>query len=149
MNPRDFLDVANDLLSVTREGHWRSAVSRAYYAAFHVARQLLERCGFSVPHGDQAHGYVWLRLANCGHTNLVKAGGELKDLRSDRNMADYAVAIPFQEADAVLDVQTADDLIRLLDQVPALPHVRQQITDAIKIYERDVLKQVTWQPPPP
>ena len=48
MNPHDFLEVANEWITGVREAEWRSAVSRAYYAAFHVARLLLERCGFSV-----------------------------------------------------------------------------------------------------
>ena len=46
MNGRDFLDVANDLLASPREAAWRSAVSRAYYVAFHVARELLGDLGF-------------------------------------------------------------------------------------------------------
>jgi uncharacterized protein (UPF0332 family) len=37
MNPHDFLEVANEWLTGIREAEWRSAVSRAYYAAFHVA----------------------------------------------------------------------------------------------------------------
>ena len=44
MKPRDFLDVADELSD--GEAHWRSAVSRAYYAAFHVARRLLIELGF-------------------------------------------------------------------------------------------------------
>jgi hypothetical protein len=149
MNPRDFLDVANDLATGIREADWRSAVSRAYYAAFHVARQLLKQCGFAVPRADQAHAYVWLRLSNSGHPAVRKAGADLGYLRSDRNGADYDLDHPFLQQVAIGDVQTADDIIKLLDQVPTLPHVQQQITDAIRIYERDVLKQVTWQPPPP
>ena len=66
MNPREFLDLAGEWAAGTREGEWRSAVSRAYYAAFHVARTLLQDCGFAVPAAEQAHAYLWLRLANAG-----------------------------------------------------------------------------------
>jgi uncharacterized protein (UPF0332 family) len=38
MKARDFLDVAEELAGGIHEGHWRSAVSRAYYAAFHAGR---------------------------------------------------------------------------------------------------------------
>ena len=148
MNPRDLLDVANDLVTGLREADWRSAVSRAYYAAFHVARLLLRQCGFVVPRTDQAHSYIWLRLSNCGHPDIVKAGSDLRDLRSERNAADYDLDWPFPQPAALGDVQTAEDVIKLLDQVPTLPHVQQQITDAIRLYERDVLRQVTWQAPP-
>ena len=46
---RDFLTLAQRWVQGTAEGEWRSAVSRAYYAAFHEARQLLRDLGFQVP----------------------------------------------------------------------------------------------------
>jgi hypothetical protein len=64
MNPRDFLDVADELLAGSTEASWRSAVSRAY------------------------------------------------------------------------DAET----------LPTAPTVLTQVTEAIRIYERDVLRNVTWQP---
>lgn len=51
---RDFLLVANDLLAGDTEAKWRSAVSRAYYAAFHAARKFLTACGFTVPRAHVA-----------------------------------------------------------------------------------------------
>ena len=41
----DFLPLAGRLVAGTTEPEWRTAVSRAYYAAFHVARRLLEDLG--------------------------------------------------------------------------------------------------------
>jgi uncharacterized protein (UPF0332 family) len=55
MNGRDFLPLATQLAGGTTEAEWRSAVSRAYYAAFHVARRLLSELGFTVPRADRAH----------------------------------------------------------------------------------------------
>ena len=149
MNPRNLLDVANDLLAGSREADSRSAVSRAYYSAFHMARLLLQQCGFAVPRAEQAHSYLWLRLSNAGRSDVNQAGLNLNDLRSKRNGADYDLHRPFDKAPAFLCVQTAGDIVKLLDQVPGLPHVQQQITDAIRVYERDVLRQITWQALPP
>jgi uncharacterized protein (UPF0332 family) len=70
MNPHDFLEVANELVTGIREADWRSAVGRAYHAAFHVARNLFQLSGFSVPRGEQAHAYLWLRLTNSGHPDV-------------------------------------------------------------------------------
>jgi uncharacterized protein (UPF0332 family) len=67
MNSRDLLEVADDLLGALAEAHWRSAVSRAYYAAFHEARRLLRHCGFVVPRSEKGHEHLWLRLSNCGY----------------------------------------------------------------------------------
>jgi len=74
MNGRDFLSLAVQLSADSTEASWRTAVSRAYYAVFHVARDLLAGLGFTVPYGDRAHTYLWLRLENCGDPNVESAG---------------------------------------------------------------------------
>ena len=146
MSPREFLEVAGEWVNGTREAEWRSAVSRAYYAAFHVARALLRACGFTVPQGDQAHAYLWLRLANSGHPDVQRAGNVLNTLRTMRNRADYDLDQPFPHPLAVGQVDAAADVVGLLETAAALPSVLARITDAIRVYERDVLGQVTWQP---
>ena len=91
MNPLDFLDVAGELAAGLREAEWRSALSRAYYATFHMARRLLQQGGFEVPQTEKAHGYLWLRLSNAGHPDVCQAGLDLGNLRTVRNVADYDV----------------------------------------------------------
>jgi uncharacterized protein (UPF0332 family) len=146
MNGRDFLSVADDLAAGLTEAEWRSAVSRAYYAAFHVARDLLSQCGFDVPRVEAAHAYLWLRLTNAGHPDVQYAGLDLRHLRIARNRADYDLDLPFTQASAFAQAQTAADIIQLLEAVGADTVVRTRLTDAIKIYERDVLGEVTWRP---
>jgi hypothetical protein len=89
MDFRDYLSVATRLLAEATEADWRSAISRAYYAAFHVGCDLLRSLGFTVPRADRAHAHVWLRLSNSGHPDVIKAGADLNDLRGARNRADY------------------------------------------------------------
>src|SRR4051794_10116309 len=101
MNARDFLEVAWDWVGGTREAEWRSAASRAYYAAFHVARELLQGCGFDVPATEQAHAYLWLRLSNANHPDVTDAGSKLQELRAHRNWADYDLSRPFSQVFAV------------------------------------------------
>lgn len=145
MRGYDFLHLANSLLSGSTEAEWRSAISQAYYAAFHVARGLLLHCQFAVPRGEQAHGYLWLRLSNAGHAAVVAAGRDLKAVRNNRNWADYDLDNPFDQPTAAAQVQVATVLIRVLEAAAHDP-VRTQITDAMKAYERDVLKTITWHP---
>jgi uncharacterized protein (UPF0332 family) len=147
MNPRSFLDVADELATGTHEGHWRSAVSRAYYATFHRARLLFGQCGFAVPQSERAHAYFHMRLMNAAHPDIMQAGVWLEDLRRARNEADYAIDVAFDPSLAVSLVQRAEDLIRLLEEAAALPHVLAQITLAMRDYERDVLHDVTWRGP--
>jgi uncharacterized protein (UPF0332 family) len=146
MNPREFLEVADDLAMGIREGDWRSASSRAYFAAFHVARRLLRQCGFAVPQADGAHGYLWLRLSNAGHPDIKKAGNDLRHLRTYRNRADYEIDSLVMHHDAIDAVALADNFIDVLEAALSTPNIVSLITDAIRIYEREILKQVTWQP---
>jgi uncharacterized protein (UPF0332 family) len=146
MDPHDYLEVAWSFLEGDREAEWRSAVSRAYYAAFHVARQLLAQCGFAVPRADQAHAYLWLRLSNASHPDVQNAGAQLSFLRQERNKADYNLEHSLDQASAIDRTQMAADIVELLDAVAKDGTVRAHITDAMKIYERDVLREVTWSP---
>jgi uncharacterized protein (UPF0332 family) len=145
MDARDFLTLAEDLSRGSTEAEWRTAVSRAYYAAFHVARELLVQCGFLVPRADPAHSYLWLRLCNCGHLDVQRAGGELNTLRRARNEADYYLRGQLDQATTAVHVQLADQTIQSLEAA-ALEPIKTQITDAMKVYERDVLRDVTWHP---
>src|ERR1700722_599106 len=139
MNFRDYLTVATRLMAGATEADWRSAISRAYYAAFHVGCDLLRTLGFRVPRADRAHAFVWLRLSNSGHPDVNQAGSDLNQFRGERNRADYDARSTFRQATAFGLVGFAHDIIRTLDAALVDP-VRTQITDAIKIYERDVLR---------
>jgi uncharacterized protein (UPF0332 family) len=141
----DFLILAETWITEATEANWRSAVSRAYYGAFHAARRLMRDLGFVVPRADRAHAYLWLRLSNCGETQVIRAGSDLNTLRSDRNRADYDIERTVDHGDALIQVQTARRILQFFDGTRAEP-IRTQITDAMKIYERDVLRDVTWRP---
>jgi uncharacterized protein (UPF0332 family) len=145
MDFRDYLSLARALAAANTEAEWRSASSRAYYAAFHVARRLLLDLSFRVPRADKAHSYLWLRLSNAGHADVITAGGRLGGLRQERNRADYDDYRPVTQATATSNVLLAEEIIQALDAAAVEP-VRTQITDAMKIYERDVLRDITWHP---
>jgi uncharacterized protein (UPF0332 family) len=145
MDAREFHTLAQQLSLAATEAAWRSAVSRAYYAAFHVARQLMEDLGFTVPHADRAHGYLWLRLANCGNLQVEQAANALKDLRRNRNWADYDLARPLGQLFSQNQGSLAAQIIQVFEAAAIGPTCT-QITDAMKIYERDVLHDVTWHP---
>lgn len=143
MDFRDYLTLANNLLNEPSEAAWRSAVSRAYYAAFHVAGQLLEDLNFRIPQADRAHAYLWMRHTNSGSTDVNDAGWDLKDLRRERNRADYEGWRQVSHIDAMNYTRMAEATIRILDNARQEP-TRTLITDTMKTYERDVLKDVTW-----
>jgi hypothetical protein len=119
MNWRDFLLIASRLAADTTEADWRTAVSRAYYAAFHVARRLL--------------------------TDLKFAGRDLDTLRRLRNRADYDETPALVQPQADAPVQLSRGIIQSLDAARQEP-ARTWIRDAMIVYERDVLHDVTVQP---
>jgi hypothetical protein len=145
VNPRDFLALARALIVSPGEAERRTAASRAYYASFHVARNLFEAVGFTVPRADRAHAYLWLRLQNCGDSGGAQTGIALDALRQLRNRADYdrnrPIALPVVQA----HLQVAEDAIDALDALAVEP-TRSQITAEMVRYERDVLHDVTWHP---
>ena len=145
MSWRDFLALATRLAGGTTEAEGRSAVSRAYYAAFHVARQLFADLGFAVPRADRAHQYLTFRLANCGDSVVEQAGRDLETLRRLRNRADYDGTPALTQPQAVAAFRLAEGIVRLLDDARREP-VRTLIRDGMIAYERDVLRDVTWRP---
>lgn len=61
--------------------HQRSATSRAYYAVFNYAAELL-RAFVPISKGAAAHGEVQHCLASCGDTDVVAVGSDLHALHS-------------------------------------------------------------------
>jgi uncharacterized protein (UPF0332 family) len=145
MNWRDFLPLATRLAGGTTEAEWRSAVSRGYYAAFHVARRLFSDLKFLVPRADRAHQYLVFRLSNSGEPAVEQAGRDLETLRRLRNRADYDESPKITQPQASAAIQMAEGIIQILDAARLDP-ARTQITDTMIAYERDVLHDVTWQP---
>ncbi len=115
-----------------RRREWRTAVGRAYYASFHVARRLLADLGFLVPRADRAHSYLSLRLQNSGDPGEDKAGADFNSLRQRRNQADYDLLVPMSRALAAIQVRTAQQIIQELDAARLEP-TRTQITDAMRV----------------
>jgi uncharacterized protein (UPF0332 family) len=114
MDADDFFTLAQRLAVRPTEAERRTAVSRAYYAAFHLALQLIDsRFGVVVPI-NQAH----VKLAFClqsGTTNTtaVDAGQLLATLRDARKIADYQLnsLAPASDEWARLQVEIAHDAI--------------------------------------
>jgi uncharacterized protein (UPF0332 family) len=103
-----------------REAALRSAVSRAYYAAFHCARLRAEAEGESIPEKGEAHGTVirYFRLSSDrDRKDIARA---LEQLRDDRNEADYQTAssVASNARDILLQTQ------RVLKMIAALPPVK-------------------------
>lgn len=81
-DPKELLELAEDLSRQPGEAHERSAISRAYYGAFLMAR---DAAGIQ-DETSEAHFATWRHYADRGETQLAK---DLRKLRKARNLADY------------------------------------------------------------
>ena len=75
MNGDDFIQLAGKLATSADPASLRSAVSRAYYGAFHLAGEFLADIGRPVPHHANAHVLG---------TSIVMARGGSANTRSPR-----------------------------------------------------------------
>src|SRR5438046_1198024 len=99
MDPRLYLTLAGDLadrakrsaglVSAGGEPECRSAISRAYYASFHVALELLDRIGLAVTSAGSCHIIVQYGLNNSGNLDLQTVSSHLGTLYTERRYADY------------------------------------------------------------
>src|SRR5580693_6784224 len=90
MSPIQFLLFAEDTLKFRpHPAGFRSAVSRAYYAAFHHIKEFIESAGVIISSGPESHADVWKHLAGIGDPEVEQIGNEIASLRSTRNDADY------------------------------------------------------------
>jgi hypothetical protein len=122
------------LLEGDDEVAWRSAVNRAYYAAYH---SLLEVCDFLPASSDEqlakdriSHAEVIARIrqwkpigsAACLRRMTVSANKALQEMRRSRSLrelADYRLTASINKTDARQQITRASQLCRFVVQVQA------------------------------
>jgi uncharacterized protein (UPF0332 family) len=123
MNPRDFHDLALDLLGRDDATGYRTAISRAYYAVYHVALGLLTlEAGCRIA-STTAHGDVMTCLCNAGDQDAEQVGTMLGNLQSMRIAADYRLTCHDVENADTAKSQVADaaNMICTLDALADAP----------------------------
>jgi uncharacterized protein (UPF0332 family) len=141
MKPNDFLNLAVRLSRGTTEAEYRSSVSRAYYAAFHTAMELMSEAGVMLPRSPESHQKLRFCLNECGEGPGMVAGRRLAELRKERNIADYDLADPtyahVEEVPAQLEA--ARRIVQLLDTCRQEP-ARSRFRAAVRNYAANVLR---------
>ena len=121
MTGDDLIALAGSLAASTglggAEARYRSAVSRAYYGAYHLAVALLAECGASIRTSAYGHNDVYVCLWESGYDPARQAARHLSQLRTERNRADYRLddyrfRVP---ANAMQAVEMAYDVKRCLE----------------------------------
>jgi uncharacterized protein (UPF0332 family) len=90
MTGDQFIDIAGKIAATYSEpASCRTAVGRAYYGAFHLAKAFLAEIGVRPPKNANTHVFIRQRLCNCGHADGQSVGALLWDLYAARLKADY------------------------------------------------------------
>ena len=92
MKPDEFYALALRLVAVGKTAECRSALSRAYYSAAHVAKETLESMGVRLPPGNNMHSLIPNLLSNSNDPRLSRAGHRLREIQSKRIKADYKLS---------------------------------------------------------
>ena len=115
----DFLELARELGERDDEASLRSAVSRAYYATFNTARQVLDHLDpdYSMMRSRDSHQEVWNRVQNLRRRQAKTAHRSGRSLLSKRKVADYDFAVDGWPKRTELAVSEAERAISALSDL--------------------------------
>ncbi len=141
MDATDFIQLGIKLLGRGTEAETRTAVSRLYYGAFHIASGILsEKCGIEIPE-NQAHAKLSQLFWRANNPNLENVGRQINSLRIMRRIADYELndPKPSKVTWGQEPLLLTQDIIQSLTAWSSSADF-QVSAENIRLYARDVLK---------
>lgn len=110
-----YLDLAEYMTSnptaANAEACYRTAISRAYYAAFCTAREYLCQKTSASYNGGDAHRKVREDLRRCGKSRIAN---QLETIMDSRHKADYYNIFNNPKFEALKTINKAKEIIRAL-----------------------------------
>ena len=139
MEGKAFLEIAQKLAQMRSEPALRSAVSRAYYAAYNCCIQLLNEPGFKFEKGAPAHEKVAQYLSNASVDEIKTAAESLILLRKRRNQADYNMQTTDFQNHIIcqLDLVSAQAIISQIEKYSHEP-LRAQLRNGLREYHAKI-----------
>ena len=122
----EYFNLAKELAETSEEAELRSAVSRAYYSAFCLARNYLRdieqdpRLSRNKTYDINVHEYVAKEFIHHQPKSQtrIEIGNDLNRLRPRRNNADYEDTMFNLPTQATTALKLADNIIALLSKLP-------------------------------
>jgi len=121
---KSYLQLAHELIqhqnpAIPQEAYLRSAISRAYYAVFCIAKNFLIRNGVTIPRVD-THKFVRKRYMNSRDPIEQKIGKDLNYLWYRRKDADYEDLATFDVRRTTNAYQVASRILNHLASIGAI-----------------------------
>ena len=119
----EYFNLAQELVGQTvapagQEARQRSALSRAYYAAFCQARNhLRDKERYSLPADGQVHTHVRDQFRDSLDLTRSQIGHDLNRLRIDRNRVDYEDSVPRLDTMTTRDISLAQRVLLMLSKL--------------------------------
>ena len=121
----EYFNLAKELAETSEEAELRSAVSRAYYSAFCLARnylrdiQLDPRLSWHKTYDINAHKYVAEKFIynQSKSQTMIEIGQNLNRLRKMRNKAEYEDTIFYLQKEARTALMLAQNIILALSNL--------------------------------
>lgn len=115
----DFLTSAEALLNPdSNEMDFRNVISRSYYAAFHLSREVANNLEIPVSTDEynklRSHEKVIVKFEKSHDKSLQKLGYYLKKCKLKREKADYDIHLEIKRIETAQHFNEAKDLIKKL-----------------------------------
>ncbi len=114
-----FLKLAEELALRPQESCRRTAISRAYYFIYHLARQRVEANGFVLVAGGDSHKQVWEKYSASPDFQCKKLGELARHIKLRRQRADYEPHFARVEEETGMILIMARDFAERLKRLPA------------------------------
>ena len=137
-----FLETAESLLSDDHEADWRSAVSRAYYSSFLVARELVEIITRQQLANFDTHKRVRESLKSSGTPQGITLSKKLRTLHDQRKTSDYDLGAVVDYDDAEYALGQAEAIISLLETIQQTPAIYEAMQSKMIRHAQDAQEEV-------
>ena len=111
-----YLVLARDLGSRSEEAALRSAISRAYYAAYNTARSFCDNAGIPMIDTGNLHKDLWDAFLRKGGRTFASVHDEGQRLRRKRTKADYDSEVSGLSLVAVDSIRDCEAILSFLKQ---------------------------------
>jgi len=109
------LNLASTLSTNADAASHRTAISRAYYAAFHAATLHAKQNGYA----ERSHGRLWKMYSSDADINARRISALGNHMKKARDDADYAAVVPRINDIMTQQLADANTFVALLARVPA------------------------------
>lgn len=144
MQGEDFLSIAGKLAAQPSFGvaGYRTAISRAYYGIFHLARRFLADFRMHCPRGANEHLWIQRLFRHCDAAEGVQIGVLLGSLHESRKAADYDLLNwdVENQANVQAAVMRATELANRIKTCSS-GAIRNQIEQGMRAYRRQIKEE--------